>query len=235
MDMVVLDTYTESSWRDTKVMETIAFSSLNIYHSFYDLLKSGYTVSAMAMIRLLVDNSMVLYAYIHHPLPDTIYKDIIEGKDLNKNNLNGKRMTAGYLATLMDEEYNGIKNLYADACSYIHPSSFLFNIVIKEFDDGSIIDNGIVENKDEEDNLSLSVVYDEDDARIHKMFADWDFANKVLYSLLEKLAERIIATKPSSSTYRLWDVSFFNRKTIMKQNAHKTIKIYKDQRWIKIN
>ena len=108
------------------------------------------------------------------------------------------------------------------------PSSFLFNTVIKEFDDGSIIDNGIVENKDEEDNLSLSVVYDEDDARIHKMFADWDFANKVLYSLLEKLAERTIATKPSSSTYRLWDVSFFNRKTIMKQNAHKTIKIYKD-------
>ena len=85
-----------------------------------------------------------------------------------------------------------------------------------------------MENKDEEDNLSLSVVYDEDDARIHKMFADWDFANKVLYIILEKLAERIIATKPSSSTYRLWDVSFFIRKTIMKQNAHKTIKIYKD-------
>ena len=88
-----------------------------------------------------------------------------------------------------------------------------------------------MENKDEDDNLSLSVVYDEDDARIHKMFADWDFANKVhadARDFLEKLAERIIATKPSSSTYRLWDVSFFIRKTIMKQNAHKTIKIYKD-------
>ena len=85
-----------------------------------------------------------------------------------------------------------------------------------------------MENKDEDDNLSLSVVYDEDDARIHKMFEDWDFANKVLYIILEKLAERIIATKPYSSTYRLWDVSFFIRKTIMKQNAHKTIKIYKD-------
>lgn len=100
--------------------------------------------------------------------------------------------------------------------------------VIKEFDNGTIIDNGIVENKDEEDNLSLSVVYDEDDARIHKMFADWDFANKVLFSLLEKLAERIIATKPSSSTYKLWDVSFFNTETIMKYNAHKTITIYKE-------
>lgn len=229
MDKVVLDAYTESSWRDTKVVEAIAFSTLNIYNSFYDLCKSGYVLPAMAMIRLVVDNCLLLYAYTSHPNPSVIYKDVIEGRDLNKNNLNGERMTATKLATLLDKEYSGILAVYKEANSYIHPSSFLFNKVIKEFEDGTIIDNGIVENTDEEWNLALSCVYDEDEAFIKKMTEDWGFVIDVACEMLDKLADKVVATVPNTSnSYRLWGVNFFNLKTVMRRKGMLNVKIYED-------
>ena len=219
MDSVALDIYTETSLQATKFIDAIAMGAINVNDSFLMLLTKGYQFTAMPMIRMMVDNCLVVYAAAIYRDKDVFFKHFIEGKDLNKLHRGKQPLTKRYLKDELDKRFAGVSRLYEESCTYIHPTSYLYHQVINEFEAVTIINNS-----NEEDGIFSRTIVDE--TELEKMMDDICFANEVLTSLLEDMVEYVCNTKPTSSTYREVSISEFNMVTVMKSRLFRTTKVY---------
>lgn len=228
MDSVALDCYTETSLSATKFIDAIAMAAINVNDSFIMLLTKGYQFTAMPMIRMMVDNCLVVYAATIYRDKDVFFKHFIEGKELNKLHKGKQPLTNRYLKDELDKRFAGLSRLYEESCTYIHPTSYLYHQVIDEFDDGTIINNSInlFINEDDEGEFSPTILEDSDEAELEKMMDDICFANEVLITLLEDMADGVRNTKPTSSTFREVSISEFNKVTVKNQRQFRTIKVY---------
>ena len=228
MDSVALDSYTELSLSTTKFIDSIAMAAININDSFLMLLTKGYQFTAMPMIRMMVDNCLVMYAASIYKDKEVFFSHFINGKELNKLHIGKQALTNRFLKEELDKRFAGISDLYEESCTYIHPTSYLYHQVIDEFDDGTIINNNIniFTNEDEEGDFTATIIDEGDEAEIEKMFNDMALANEVLIALLEDMASDVINTKPTSSTYREVGLSEFNVITVMRQKHIRDVKVY---------
>ena len=228
MDSVALDCYTETSLSATKFIDAIAMAAINVNDSFIMLLTKGYQFTAMPMIRMMVDNCFVVYAASIYKDKDVFFRHFIEGRELNKLHIGKQAITNRFLMEELDKRFSGVSKLYEESCTYIHPTSYLYNQVIDEFDDGTIINNSInlFINEDDEGGFSPTILEDSDEAELEKMMDDICFSNEVLITLLEDMADGVRNTKPTSNTFREVSISEFNLVTVRKQRQFRTIKVY---------
>ena len=229
MDSVALDSYTETSLKATKFIDAIAMAAINVNDSFLMLLTKGYQFTAMPMIRMMVDNCFVVYAASIYKDKDVFFRHFIEGKEVNTLHIGKQALTNRFLMGELDKRFAGVSNLYEESCTYIHPTSYLYHQVIDEFDDGTIINNNInlfTNQGDEEDEFVPTIVDESDEAELEKMMDDICFANEVLITLLEDMADDVRNTKPTSSTYREDELSEFNMVTVMKGRQNRSVKVY---------
>lgn len=228
MDSVALDSYTELSLSTTKFIDSIAMAAININDSFLMLLTKGYQFTAMPMIRMMVDNCLLVYAACIYKDKEVFFRHFINGKELNKLHIGKQALTNRFLKEELDKRFSGISDLYDESCTYIHPTSYLYHQVIDEFDDGTIINNNIniFTNEDEEGDFTATIVDDGDEAELEKMFNDIILANEVLIALLEDMASDVINTQPASGTYREVRMSEFNLETVKKQKHIRDVKVF---------
>lgn len=112
--------------QDTQVMKVdlVALSVLNraisINNAFRTLTKENNTFSDLHLIRIQIDNLIRYYSILI--TNDEKYLDyVLDGKPINKfKDSNGKQFNDKYLAEKLDEEFNGMLNLYMKYCNHIH-------------------------------------------------------------------------------------------------------------------
>ena len=186
----------------------IAKSASQLNTSFYGLSKNGYHISAMPLIRMMMDFCLTTYGF-------TIYKDkkvflrhIQDDKPINRLNMGGNRLTTTFLKNKLAEVCTtDVNGLYDRSCGYIHPSSYHYN----QFIAGELFTTDIeapLKMFTDDERKFFEDVEGADFSDYDQLFEDWNEVTDLLDYLLGELVDTITSTKPQSDKFRVVEVDY---------------------------
>lgn len=113
--------------------------SIQLSKGFIQMIQSRNLTCSGALLRLMIDNCLRLYAISIAEDEKQAIDAILEGKQINKlKDKNGNKMNDGYLKTELGKFDSRLVNVYDNASGYIHFSSKAFYQTIENVDDISI-------------------------------------------------------------------------------------------------
>lgn len=88
--------------------------------AFCTLMETGSHPTAVAVLRMQLDNALRLWGVIHHEDPHDIARKVLRGEQLNKIGPVKDRMSDAWLCEQVSKERPVIETIYKASSSYIH-------------------------------------------------------------------------------------------------------------------
>lgn len=102
---------------------TTVIAALEVYEGFKVLCQAKNYLCAIQLIRVQIDNCLMVYASVIMKNQKTFFDHYERGTDINKLKIEGKPLTTNFLLTGLEERYNGLTCIYREGCKWIHPTS----------------------------------------------------------------------------------------------------------------
>jgi hypothetical protein len=119
---------------------SIANRAIALNRGYYVLVKANNYVTAIALIRLQIDNCLRLYAMTLVDDPRDFYEKVLGGSEVRDLvDRDGKKMTDNYLVTKLDELFPKFKLLYKNTSGFVHFSNehFFLNNTVTDMGENS--------------------------------------------------------------------------------------------------
>lgn len=98
--------------------------TLALSQGFRTHIKDRNFTCAAALVRMQLDTALRVYASTLVKSPEAYAKAVIHGEAIDKmKDRDGKRLTDGYLASKLNEEYSWVSGVYKELCNLVHFTS----------------------------------------------------------------------------------------------------------------
>lgn len=122
--------------------DPIITAIINYNRAFKKLLDIKEPLVAMPIVRIQMENLVYLYAESLYP-NKILYKVYDNSKEFNQIKINGEKLQTSTFIQLLNEKYDGIRDIWKRYCCYVHPSSEQDKLAYANSDDKAVVDSGI--------------------------------------------------------------------------------------------
>lgn len=102
---------------------TTVVAAVEVYEGFKTLCQAKNYLCAIQLIRVQIDNCLMVYASLIMKNQKTFFDHYERGTDINKLKIEGKPLTTNFLLTGLEERYYGLTSIYREGCKWVHPTS----------------------------------------------------------------------------------------------------------------